>query len=349
MEIPIITLDGTKKGKIVFPFTETLRRDIIRRAVAVFESNNRQPYGADPEAGMRASATLSRRRRDYRGSYGHGISRVPRKILSRRGTRMNWVAAVAPGTVGGRRAHAPKAEKQFTKQINAKENRLAIRSALVASLTREQVLSRGHPVPETYPFILDDAVEKLSKTKEVLAALITLGFNQEIKRTSVMKIRAGKGKARGRRKQTKVGALIVTAGASPLGSAIENILGFSCVPVTHLNAALLAPGGEPGRPIIFTEGAIKRLDAEKLYTEERVKTSSSKTEKSKGMQSSTAKKATKTGTSKDDQKVLKNSATQSKQESPAVSSEKVQEKGNSGKNTPSQSSNDKKTTQGVEA
>ena len=38
---------------------------------------------------------------------------------------MNWVGAFAPGTVGGRKAHAPNAEKIFDKKINKKENRKA--------------------------------------------------------------------------------------------------------------------------------------------------------------------------------------------------------------------------------
>ena len=85
---------------------------LIKRAVLTLQNNKRQRYGANPEAGKKVSAALSKRRRKYRGSYGHGISRVPRKILSRRGTSMNWQGAFAPGTVGGRRAHPPKAEKK---------------------------------------------------------------------------------------------------------------------------------------------------------------------------------------------------------------------------------------------
>jgi len=113
MELKILSQDNQEKGVLKLPiqFSEPVREDLIQRAVLTVEANTRQPYGTKPAAGMRHSADVSRRRRKYRGSYGHGISRVPRKVLSRRGTQMFWQGAVAPGTVGGRKAHSPKAEK----------------------------------------------------------------------------------------------------------------------------------------------------------------------------------------------------------------------------------------------
>ncbi len=125
MKLNIISTSKEKKKEIDLPsqFNEEVRPDVISRAVLAIQSNKRQPYGASPEAGKRASAEISRRRHDYRGSYGHGISRVPRKILTRRGTRMYWVGAFAPGTVGGRRAHPPKVEKNYSQKINKKERR----------------------------------------------------------------------------------------------------------------------------------------------------------------------------------------------------------------------------------
>jgi large subunit ribosomal protein L4e len=273
MKLKLFSNDGTEKASIEMPkqFSEPIRKDVIKRAVDAIEANNRQPYGAKEDAGMRHSAKLSRRRHDYRGSYGHGISRVPRKIMSRRGTRFNWVAAEAPGTVGGRRAHPPKAEKIYNKKINSKENRLAIRSALAASLNIELVTLRGHQIPKNYPFIIDDSIENLSKTKELLAVLVKLGFDAELERTQTRNIRAGKGKARGRKYNKKVGALIVTAEKTNLTKAISNISGFETKTVNNLNASLLAPGGVPGRLVLWSKSAIEKMDKEKLFTDERVK------------------------------------------------------------------------------
>ncbi len=113
MKIPILNISKEEIGKQEMPvqFEEEIRLDLIKRAVIAIKNNERQAYGADPMAGKRASAKLSRRRHVYKTSYGIGISRVPRKIMSSRGTRMNWVGAFAPGTVGGRKAHPPKAGK----------------------------------------------------------------------------------------------------------------------------------------------------------------------------------------------------------------------------------------------
>src|SRR3989344_1430914 len=132
MKAAILDSTNNKIGEIKLPsqFEEEYRPDLIHRAVLAIQSHKRQGYAASETAGKRASAKLSRRRRDYRGSYGIGISRVPRKIMTRRGTRMNWVGAFAPGTVGGRRAHPPKSEKIWWKKINKKEKAKAISRAV---------------------------------------------------------------------------------------------------------------------------------------------------------------------------------------------------------------------------
>lgn len=270
MKLKIFAKDGSEKGSIELPkvFNELVREDVIRRAVTVIQANKRQAYGADPEAGKRVSAKLSRRRHDYRCSYGHGISRVPRKIMSRRGTRFNWVAALAPGTVGGRRAHPPKSDKKYSLKLNKKERLLGIRSALSASIDKDIVSKRGHKTPELYPFVLDSDFEKISKTKELQESFLKLGFSEELKRTSVRKVRAGKGKMRGRRYQNKTGPLLVVSEKSELEKATRNIPGFDCVTISNLNAEILAPGGEPGRLVLFSKSAIEKIIKEKMFTNE---------------------------------------------------------------------------------
>ena len=157
MKLDVLNLDGGKSGSIELPkqFEEAKRPILIKRAVEVLQANRRQRYGAKPEAGKNYSVRISKRRRDYRTSYGHGISRIPRKVMSRRGTRFNWEGAFAPGTKGGRRAHPPKAEKIWVKKINKKENRKAIRSALACTFDKDMVKARGHLIPDNYPFVVD--------------------------------------------------------------------------------------------------------------------------------------------------------------------------------------------------
>ena len=246
-------------------FTEPVRKDIIKRAVEAIWSHDRQSYSTDPRAGKKASAKLSRRRRDYRGSYGHGISRVPRKIMSKNGTQMNWVGAFAPGTVKGRRAHPPVATKNWSQKINDKERRKAIRSALAATVNKQLVAAHGHALPPQYPFIISTSFETLDKTKSVHEALLKIGLEQELSRASRTKVRAGRGKSRGRRHRTATGPLIVVGGDCKLLTAAKNIAGIDVAQVNRLNAAVLAPGALPGRLTLFTANAIEKLTKEKLF------------------------------------------------------------------------------------
>ena len=264
----IIGIEGKETGKKDLPkqFNEEIRPDLIKRAVLTIQANNRQKYGASPDAGKRASAELSRRRHNYRGSYGIGISRVPRKILSRRGTRMNWVGAFAPGTVGGRKAHPPKAEKNWKKELNNKEMSKALRSAIAATISPETVKERGHILPDNYPFIIDNKFELLKKTKEVKAALEKIGIKEELKRSAAKKIRAGKGKLRGRLYKKRKGPLIIVAKNCSLTKGARNISGVDIVELKNLNAELLAPGAKPGRLTLWTASSIDLLEKERLFT-----------------------------------------------------------------------------------
>ena len=154
MKLKIKTQTGQSKKEQELPkqFNEPVNPDLIKRAVLVLQSNKRQKYGSSPGAGKRASAYLSKRRNSYRSTYGIGQSRTPRKVMSRRGQRLNYVGAFAPQTVGGRRAHPPKSEKNLTKKINKKEKRKAIRSAMSANILLPYLNEKNYAVPKDYPF-----------------------------------------------------------------------------------------------------------------------------------------------------------------------------------------------------
>lgn len=245
MKLKLLDTKGTEKGSIDFPVVETIRPDLIKRAVLSLQSRQRQPYGQDPRAGKKHSTRISRRRRDYRGSYGHGIARSPRKILSRNGRRMFWVGAMAPNTVGGRRAHGPKSEKIWERKINRKENRKAINSAMIAALDVKTVEQRGHLLPKNYPFAAAADFDKLAKTKDVLAALNTLGFENDLTRG-----------------QNGAKSLLIVTESESLMKAAKNIPGVDVATAAQLNAHLLAPGAHPGRATLFTEASIKAMGAE---------------------------------------------------------------------------------------
>nr|AJS12111.1 50S ribosomal protein L4P [uncultured archaeon] len=267
MKVDLMDMQQKQLGSVELPkqFNEEVRSDLVQRAIMSLWNNRRQPYGSYEDAGDRHSVKISKQRHDFKGCYGFGISRVPRKIMSRNGIRFNWVGAQAPGTVGGRRAHPPKATKNWEEKLNKKERRKAIRSALAAVMQKELVESRGHHVPASYPFIIENEFEAVSKTKDVLAVLQKLGFGDELSRTEHRTIRAGKGKRRGRKYKTKKGILLVVSNNCKLQQAAKNIPGVDVTTVNTINAELLAPGFMLGRATLFTQAAIERMQKENLF------------------------------------------------------------------------------------
>ena len=114
--------------------------------------------------------------------------------------------------------------------------------------------------------IVDNAIEGLTKAKDVEETLTSLGIIQDITRVrNSRKIRAGKGKHRGRKMKQAVGPLIVVAENKGLVNAASNVPGVDVTTVTNLNTEMLAPGTHPGRLTLWTNGAIEKLD--KLYSE----------------------------------------------------------------------------------
>jgi large subunit ribosomal protein L4e len=267
MNLKILNAENVEKGSVKTPvqFDEPVRADLIRRAVEAQQTHIRQAYGSDVMAGKRQTAWLRHRRRAYKGQYSHGISRVPRKIMSRNGSQMNWVGAFAPSTVGGMRAHPPKACKIITKNINIKERKKAIRSALAATIDKAVVAKRGHKAPAGYPFVLDSSIEAMAKTADVLKAFVKLNLSDELARSAQRSIRAGKGKNRGRPYQKRISPLLVVSKNCPVVKAAANIPGVTAVSVDRLNAVLLAPGGHAGRLTLYTNAALARIEKEGLF------------------------------------------------------------------------------------
>ncbi|MBS3175160.1 50S ribosomal protein L4 [Candidatus Woesearchaeota archaeon] len=252
MKAEVIGLDGKKIKTIDLPeqFNEDYEPDLIKRAILAINSHGRQAYGTAYQAGMSHSAKLSRRRRNYKGSYGKGISRVPRKTMWRRGMQFGWVAANAPGTVGGRRAHPPKAQRIWDLKINKKERKKAIRSALSGAVLNSQLL------------IIEDKIENLKKIKDVKTVFTTLGLNITAKKIQ----RAGRGKSRGRGIKYSKNPLIVVAKKCDFINAVSNLPGYDVVDVKSLNAQLLTLGHDKIRKCIFTESAVSTIGKEKLFS-----------------------------------------------------------------------------------
>jgi len=246
----VFSLEGKASGKVELPpvFLTPLRPDIIKRAVLALQSHRLQPQGRDPLAGKRTSA-------ESRGT-GMAMARVPR----RKGGQAR--GAFAPGTVSGRQGHPPLSEKIIVKKISEKEKQLALFSAIAATASRDVVAARGHQVKDVadIPLIVTSDLESLTKTKEAEESLIRLGLLSEIFRVKEgTKVRAGKGKSRGRKMKRPIGPLIVVAENKGIVYAARNMPGVDVATVADLNAEMLAPGTHPGRLTVWTSSAIERL------------------------------------------------------------------------------------------
>lgn len=246
----VFNLKGKQVTTIKLPntFKTPLRPDTIKRAVITIQSHRHQPQGRDPMAGKRTTA-------ESRG-VGFGISRVARV---KEGQRAAFVTSV----VGGRATHPPKAEKKIRRKLPRKEMRLAFCSAVAATASKETVAARGHIVEDVpdFPLVVVDDIQNLKKTQEVRDAFIQLGVWSDIYRVKESrKIRAGKGKIRGRKIKQAVGPLLIIDKDEGIAKAADNIPGVNVVTLKDLNTELLAPGTHPGRLTVWTNTAIEKLD-----------------------------------------------------------------------------------------
>ncbi len=261
MKVTVFDLKGKQVGKIELPkiFEEDLRWDVIRRAVLALQSRRRQPYGTDELAGLRTSAHYHGRRRIRWTMMMRDMARLPR--LHATSPHLIWRVRKVPQAVKGRRAHPPKVEKIWVQKINEKEYRLALRSAIAATAKKEIVEKRGHKIEKIkeLPLVIKDGIESIKKTKDLENLLSSVGLDEELKRSKKKKVRAGKGKLRGRKYKRKAGPLIIIAKDEGVKKACKSLSGVDVKEVNKLSVEDLAPGASPGRLTIWSESAIQKL------------------------------------------------------------------------------------------
>lgn len=253
-KIKIYSLEGETVEEMELPkiFTEEFRPDLIKRAVISSQTARIQPWGTDPMAGKRTTAESF--------GAGRGAAMVPRVKGSRHPAGSK--GAFVPHAVGGRRAHPPRSARIIHEKINKKEKRLAIRSAVAATANQELVEQRGHSIENVpqIPLVVDDDLSKIKRTSETREILKKLGVMDDVVRAkNGRKIRAGRGKTRGRKYKTPKGPLLVVGEDKGISLGARNHPGVDIVVVDNLNAELLAPGTHPGRLTIYTKSAIEKL------------------------------------------------------------------------------------------
>ena len=256
-KVPVYDASGNVVGEVLLPnvFSFPVRKDLIRRAFLASFTARLQPKGRDPLAG--------KRRVGESWGIGHSVARVPRLDNGR--------AVLAPMTRGGRLAHPPTVEKVIKERINRKEKIRAIASAIAATSNSELVKLRGHLFEkETLPIVVEDQALNIVKTSEAKNLLKNLGVFIDVEKArEKTRVRAGKGKMRGRR-YVEPKSLLIVIHEEKLDTykAFRNLPGVDVVPASMLSVIHLAPGGVPGRLTIYTKSALevirKRFEVESL-------------------------------------------------------------------------------------
>lgn len=256
---PVVTVLSSETGEpfgstgMPTVFTAPIRNDVVQIVHTNMRKNRRQPYAVSRMAGMQSSAE----------SWGTGraVSRIPR--VPGGGTHRSGQGAFGNMCRGGRMFAPTRIWRKWHRKVPRKQKRYALVSALSASALPALVMARGHEiddVPEV-PLVIESKMEAFKKTSSAVKLLKSLGAYDDVDRVIETKtMRAGKGKLRNRRFKQRVGPLVVYDKDDGIVKAFRNLPGVDMCSVERLNLLQLAPGGHVGRFIIWTEGAISKLD-----------------------------------------------------------------------------------------
>ena len=256
MKVSAFNLSGTKENEVELPliFSTSFRKDLIVKAFTNLNSHKFQPQGRRPTAGMDVVA------RSNDPPTGQGRSRIA-KMRGGGGGRQGEAGGVA-SVRGGRQAHPPKAQKVIFKKLNKKENKLALCSAISATQSKEIIEHRGHKVGnlKTFPIVISNDIESVTKTKELLKILDSLDLMQDVNRLKSRRARTGKSALRGR--STKIGksVLFVVSNSKKLSCASGAIPGVDVQTANDLSVLDLAPGGTPIRLVVYSKNALKEIE-----------------------------------------------------------------------------------------
>ncbi len=261
MNASVYNVNGVKSKEIKLPsrFGEKIDFDLIKRSVVTIQSNSIQPNGPNPRSGRENTAKYYGRRSSRNKIINTEHARLPR-LRNRRSVLSGRVAKVSQ-SVGGARAHKLSPLKVLEEKMNKKEKVKALNSAISATANIDLVKQK-HVFDESIslPIIVEEKFEELDKLSEVKKTLEALKVYSDVENSKKKrKIRAGKGKMRGRKYKHKKSLLIVAKNTEKIFKAARNLEGVDVVSVKDLNTKLLAPGGVPGRLTIWTEKAINSM------------------------------------------------------------------------------------------
>ena len=256
MKVPVLSTSGSKDGEIELPsvFSTPIRNDLIHKIYIHLESHKFQRQGRYPNAGMDVVAESNS------PPTGHHQARVAR-MHGGGGGRQGQGGGVAM-VRKGRQAHPPLAERVIYKMVNKKENKLALCSAIAATTSSALVKLKGHRVDkiESFPIVVSDQIESISKSKELSRAFDSLNLSQDVNRlVERQKPRSGKPLLRGRQHKVGKSVLLVVKDSKNLSKAAGTLPGVDVVSASNLSVLDLAPGAMPIRLTVFSKGAIEEI------------------------------------------------------------------------------------------
>jgi len=193
---------------------------------------------------------------------GRAVSRIPR--VPGGGTHRAGQGAFGNMCRGGRMFAPTKTWRRWHRHVNIGQKRYAVCSSLAAAALPALVMARGHKVDDVaeLPLVISDSVESITKTSKAMECLKKIGAMADVDRVKDSRnIRTGKGKMRNRRYIMRKGPLVIYGNDSGITKSFRNIPGIDLCHVDRLNLLQLAPGGHMGRFIVWTKGAVEKLDA----------------------------------------------------------------------------------------
>ena len=251
-ELIVRSTHGKAEGTVQLPhvFETPYRPDVIRRAYINLLSHKFQEQGRYPAAGEMVSAESR--------NTGLGIARLAR-IRGQGFSRAGQAAGVA-GVRAGRIAHPPESWKDIYKKINKKERQLALSSAIAATSHKEIIVSRGHRVEgiSDFPIIASDSIESITKSRDLVQALLAFGLAEDLSRSGASKAKGTKSGSRA--KSTGTSALVVVRRGSNVCRLANSIPGIDVKDVESLSVLDLAPGAKPIRLTVFSKGSLEHLE-----------------------------------------------------------------------------------------
>lgn len=258
MSNPLVSVHSCKDASVVAQvqrpavFDAPIRPDVINAVHTALNKNKRQPYAVWRHAGEILSAN----------SWGTGraVARIPRVNAS--GTSRAGQAAFGNMCRGGRMFAPTKTWRKWHVKMPQAQRRYAVCSAIACSALQGMVKGRGHRVEgiAELPFVVTDDFQSISKTSEAVEIFKVLGLINDVNHIKLSyKLRAGRGKMRNRRWKHRRGPLVIFNEDNGVVRAVRN-LGVETCNVNSLNLLQLAPGGHPGRLIVWTQSAFTRLD-----------------------------------------------------------------------------------------